>query len=34
MALPQTSNATDITSVISSLAARQANKPKGPALTN
>src|ERR1700758_125746 len=32
MALPQTSNVNDITSVISSLAARQAGKAKGPAL--
>src|SRR6201989_1957482 len=30
MAVPQNSNNNDITSVISSLAARQANKAKGP----
>src|SRR3954452_11827226 len=33
MAVPQTTNATDITSVISSLAARQSARPKGPPLS-
>ena len=33
MALPQTSNATDITSVISSLAARQSNRPQKEAVS-
>src|SRR5437763_15454117 len=33
MAVPQTTNANDITSVISSLAARQSSRPKGPALS-
>src|ERR1700726_818293 len=33
MAVPQTPNASDITSVISSLASRQANRPKGPPLS-
>src|SRR3974377_1406274 len=33
MALPQTSNATDITSVISSLAARQNNRPQKEAVS-
>src|SRR5881227_1638689 len=33
MAVPQTTNANDITSVISSLAARQGSRPKGPALS-
>src|ERR1700726_2506291 len=32
MAVPQTTNANDITSVISSLASRQGNRPKAPAL--
>src|SRR5205814_9261875 len=32
MAVPQTTNAHDITSVISSLGARQSSRPKGPAL--
>src|SRR6202521_2929225 len=32
MAVPQTTNANDITSVISSLASRQGNRPKPPAL--
>src|ERR1700743_2017259 len=32
MAVPQTNNVNDITSVISSLAARQAGKAKGPPL--
>src|SRR6202049_311801 len=32
MAVPQTINANDITSVISSLATRQGNRPKGPPL--
>src|ERR1700738_2359774 len=30
MAVPQTTNASDITSVISSLAARQGSRPKSP----
>src|SRR3984885_11429199 len=33
MALPTTSNANDISSVIATLASRQANRPKGPTLT-
>src|SRR3982751_395497 len=33
MAVPQTTNANDITSVISSLAARQSSRPKGPPLS-
>ena len=33
MAVPQTTNTNDITSVISSLAARQSARPKGPALS-
>src|SRR6202049_4582837 len=33
MAVPQTINANDITSVISSLATRQSNRPKGPAMS-
>src|SRR6476660_23197 len=33
MSVPQTTNANDITSVISSLAARQANRPKGQPLS-
>src|SRR6202035_1900274 len=33
MALPQTSNANDISSVISSLASRQANRPQGPKIS-
>src|SRR5438270_5837574 len=33
MAVPQTTNVNDITSVISSLAARQSSRPKGPALS-
>src|SRR6202163_3524011 len=33
MAVPQTTNANDITSVISSLAARQSNRPKAPPLS-
>src|ERR1700687_3340891 len=33
MALPQTTNAHDITNVISSLAGRQGNRPKGPQLS-
>ncbi len=33
MALPQTSNANDISSVIATLASRQANRPKGEILT-
>src|SRR4051812_19298947 len=33
MAVPQTTNTNDITSVISSLAARQSSRPKGPALS-
>src|SRR5579864_5018734 len=33
MALPQTSNANDISTVIATLASRQSNKPKGPPLT-
>jgi flagellar motor switch protein FliG len=33
MAVPQTTNVNDITSVISSLAARQSARPKGPALS-
>src|ERR1700693_6537482 len=30
MAVPQTTNANDITSVIATLAGRQGNRPKGP----
>src|SRR5580698_6937580 len=33
MALPQTSNANDISSVISSLASRQASRPQGPKIS-
>src|SRR5271156_3288263 len=33
MALPQTSNANDINSVIATLASRQGNRPKGPRLS-
>src|ERR1700687_4410673 len=33
MSVPQTTNAHDITSVISSLAGRQVNRPKGPPLS-
>src|SRR5271156_2693159 len=33
MALPQTSNANDINSVIATLASRQGNRPKGPPLS-
>src|SRR6202047_3869887 len=33
MAVPQTTNANDITSVIASLAARQGSRPKGPKLS-
>ena len=33
MSVPQTTNANDITSVIASLASRQANRPKGQALS-
>src|SRR6201994_3843354 len=33
MALPQTSNANDISTVIATLASRQGNRPKGPALS-
>src|ERR1700760_2353672 len=32
MALPQTSNANDISTVIATLASRQGNRPKGPPL--
>src|ERR1700761_6366369 len=32
MALPQTSNANDISTVIATLASRQGNRPKGPSL--
>ena len=33
MAVPQTTNATDISSVIANLASRQASRPKGPKLS-
>src|ERR1700682_4720868 len=33
MAVPQTTNANDITSVIANLASRQGNRPKGPAMS-
>src|SRR5712664_1250397 len=33
MAVPQTTNSNDITTVIATLAARQANRPRGPKLT-
>src|SRR3979411_3497471 len=33
MAVPQTSNANDITTVISALASRQSSRPKGKALS-
>src|SRR5437773_3932384 len=33
MAVPQTTNANDITSVIANLASRQSNRPKGPPLS-
>ena len=33
MAVPQTTNANDITSVIATLASRQGNRPKGPPLS-
>src|ERR1700693_1597044 len=33
MSVPQTTNVTDITSVIANLASRQGNRPKGPAMS-
>src|ERR1700681_1612691 len=33
MSVPQTTNATDITSVIANLASRQSNRPKGPPMS-
>jgi flagellar motor switch protein FliG len=33
MSVPQTTNATDIASVIANLASRQGNRPKGPTMS-
>ena len=33
MSVPQTTNATDIASVIANLASRQSNRPKGPTMS-